>query len=70
LVICGSPGCQAARAYSLIRAPRKGFSVDQFAVEVDNSDAVTVVFAIGDALRDTQVRQGRIFAIPRCGKAV
>jgi hypothetical protein len=56
-VTCGSPRCQAAREYSLIRPPRTGF-VDPLAIEVGK--AAAVVFAVGDALGDALVRPGRV----------
>jgi hypothetical protein len=59
VVTCGSSRCQAAREYFVDQTAQDGFSVDPFAVEVDNGETATVMFAAGDALGDAL-----------CGRAV
>src|SRR5690348_12429825 len=59
LVSCGSSGCQAARAYSLIRPPRTGFRWIG-----SRSRSVTVLRPPSSSPSGTR------WAMPWCGRAV
>jgi hypothetical protein len=59
VVTCGLRISGGARIL-VDQATQDGFSEDRSAVKVGNGEVSTVVFAVGDALRDALVRPGRV----------